>query len=67
MTAIDQAIEKAGGREQLAALIGTTPQFITNSKRKGYLPLERAKIVADTYGIPLIELVRKDIADAMRR
>ena len=67
MTGIEQAIKQAGSVMALADLIQTTPQFVTNSKRKGYLPLERAKIVQDAYGIPLRELVRKDIADAMNR
>lgn len=67
MTGIEKAIQAAGSGDLLAEALGVTPQFITNSKRKGYLPLERAKAVAEMHAIPLIELVRPDIADAMKR
>ena len=67
MTGIERAIKEAGGPTALGDLVGTTQQFIQSAKQKGYLPLERAKIASDAYGIPLIDLVRPDIADAMRR
>lgn len=65
---IEKAITAAGGEQQmLGDALGVTKQFINTSLRKGYLPLDKAKVAADLYGIPLIELVRSDIADAMRR
>ncbi len=69
MNGIEQAVNKAGenGVTVIAELIGTSPQFVSMSKRRGWLPLDKAQIVSDTYGIPLPDLVRKDIAAALRR
>jgi hypothetical protein len=63
---ITAAVDKAGSQAKLAEQIGVRPQFITKALRQGWLPMEKAKIVNDLHGIPLIDLVRADIADAMR-
>lgn len=63
---INRAIEAAGSEEILADQLGVSQQFINKSKKKGFLPIERARIAADLHGIPLIDLVRADIAAAMR-
>lgn len=65
-SAIEKAVEKAGSQAALAEQIGVKPQFLTKALRQGWLPLDRAKVVNDLYGIPLVDLVRNDIADAMR-
>lgn len=69
MTGVETAIEKAGGgpagKKQLASLFGTTVQFVDNCKRKGWFPLERARQVADVYGMPLADLVKSDLRDVL--
>jgi hypothetical protein len=61
-TGVDRALAAAGGGpgayKALATLLGgVSVQFIYLSQRRGYFPPERARIVADTYGIPLVDLV----------
>lgn len=68
---VEQAIIKAGGGTEgiakLAELFGCTPQAITNFRRKGWFPPERAQQVSDVYGIPVAELVRSDIRQLLNR
>lgn len=63
---IDRAIEAAGSIHELGRQLGVSAQFIHKSKKKGHLPVDRARQVVELYGIPLIDLVRGDIASAMR-
>lgn len=67
---IERAIDTAGGGAEgckaVAQLLGTSVQFIYNSRRKGYLPIDRARVIADTYGVPLADLVRADVREALR-
>lgn len=65
MNGVEKAIKQAGTLKALGNLIGTSPEFVFKSAKKGYLPLERARIASDTYGIPLVELVRPDIRRAI--
>lgn len=62
---VDKAIDAAGGGTNgiaaLAKLFTTTPQAVYKFRRQGWFPLDRARVVADTYGVPLAELVRADI------
>lgn len=65
---LEKAVKAAGGEQtMLAVALQVTPQFINTSLRKGYLPLSKAQMVADMYGIPLVDLVRDDIRAAMLR
>lgn len=64
--ALEQAVQQAGGLPELASLLSCSKQFVHASVNRGWLPLEKAKIVSDLYGIALVDLVRSDIADAMR-
>ena len=68
MNGVERAVEAAGenGVTRIAEQIGTTTQFVSISKRRGWFPLEKARIVADIYAIPLPDLVRADIASALR-
>ena len=43
--------------KKIAELLGTSLQFIYKSQKKGFLPPDRARTVADAYGIPLADLV----------
>lgn len=58
---VERAIDAAGGGpeayKKIAALLGTHLNFVYLSKRRGYFPPERARIIADAYGIPLVDLV----------
>jgi hypothetical protein len=51
--------------QALADVLGITYQAVAKFEQQGYLPLARAKVVASRYSIPLRDLVRKDIREAM--
>jgi hypothetical protein len=63
---VKRAIVAAGSQAALGDALGVTKQFIGKSERKGWLPLERAQTASQLYGIALVDLVRPDIAAAMR-
>lgn len=63
---IQRAVDAAGSQAALANQLEVSQQFIHKSVRKGYLPLDRAQAVSAIYGIDLADLVRPDIANAMR-
>lgn len=65
-TGIKRAVSAAGSERKLGDALGVTQQFIGKSVRKGWLPLERAHTASQLYGIELVDLVRPDIAAAMR-
>jgi len=62
---VNRALRAAGNGDitpesfkKIADLLGdVSVEFIYNAKRKGYFPPERARVIADAYGIPLIDLV----------
>lgn len=60
-TGIDRALAAAGGGpeayKRIAELLGTSLNFVYLSKRRGYFPPERARMISDAYGIPLTDLV----------
>lgn len=66
---VDKAIAAAGGgpdgKKALAELFGCKVQFINTCLRKGWFPTDRARQVADAYGIPLVDLVRADVRAAL--
>lgn len=68
------AIEAAGSGRKLAEDMdppagserrGVSMQALYAWQRQGYFPLERAKEVAERYGLPLRELVPPDVREAM--
>lgn len=63
--AVDKVIEAAGGRAALAEFFDVKLQAIHGFRQKGWLPLDRAKAAAERYGLPLRDLVRKDVREAM--
>ena len=66
---VDTALEKAGGGpdayKTIAALLEVTVPAIYRFRRKGWFPLDRAKVVSEKYDIPLADLVRNDIREAL--
>lgn len=68
---VDLALEKAGGGPEayktLAAVFDPplTVPAIYRFRRKGWFPLERARIVAERYDLSLHDLVRDDIREAL--
>lgn len=70
---VQRAIEKAAGGGTfyqgalaIATLLGVKIQFLyAAANKKGYLPVERARVVSDTYGIPLADLVKADVRAAL--
>lgn len=67
---VDQALKKASGNgevtpesyKKIAELLGVRVQFIYTCRRKGFFPPERARVVADAYGVPLAQLVSPQVA-----
>lgn len=57
--------EKEGTLFGLARLWGITPEALYAFERQGYLPFERAKTAADRWGLPLRELVKPEIRQAI--
>ena len=62
---VKRAIEAEGGKQQLADRWGVTYQAIDKFDRQGWFPLERARQAADQFAIPLRDLVRSDIREAL--
>lgn len=66
---VQMAIDAAGGGSEgpkhLAVLLGTSVQFIYNSRRKGWFPLDRARKIAEVYQLPLADLVKDDVRRAL--
>lgn len=72
---VDLALEKASNDgtvnpeayKTLAELFDPplTVPAIYRFRRKGWFPLERAKVVAEKYDLPLSDLVRADIREAL--
>lgn len=72
MNAVTRLIETAktaenadSGYRVLADFFHVTMQAIHNFESKGWLPVDRARAAADRFGVPLRDLVRADIRDAM--
>jgi hypothetical protein len=64
---VEQAISAAGSGAKLAERWGVSPMAITKFKQQGWFPLDRAKIAAEQFNIPLRDLVAPNIRDAMDR
>ena len=50
---------------QLAEMLSISQPGIYKFLRQGYFPLDRAKVVAEQLEIPLVDLVRDDIREAL--
>lgn len=64
--ALEKAIAAAGGTVKVAELLGVKPPAVSNARARGRLSPEHAKTLADTTGVPYIDLVSEDIAAAIR-
>jgi hypothetical protein len=61
MTAVDEAIAKAGTQRALAISLGVQQPVIAHWKRKGWVPVKRAIQISEIYGIPWATLVRPEL------
>lgn len=52
MTAVDDAIAKAGSQKALADSLGVTQPVIAHWRKRGWCPVKRARQISDLYGIP---------------
>lgn len=67
---VDQALLRAGGTSEItpdsykkiAELLNVKVQFIYTCRRKGFFPPDRARVVADAYGVPLAHIVSPQVA-----
>jgi hypothetical protein len=62
---IDTVSAAAGGDLALAEFFAVKPQAISGFRKKGWLPLDRAKAAAERFGLPIRDLVRGDVREAM--
>ncbi len=64
MQALDNAVRAGGGIVAFARSLGVSMQAVNGGWRKrGYVPLDRARAIDDLYGIPFKDL----ISDALRK
>ncbi len=63
MTAFEKNLPAS--RVAIRDLLGVTTQAMHQFVQQGWFPLERAKVIAGTYDVPLRDLVRPDIREAM--
>jgi hypothetical protein len=68
---VDLALDKAGGGPEAFKRIADlfeppiSVPAIYKFRRQGWFPFDRAKVVAQAYGLPLADLVRADIREAL--
>lgn len=61
MPALDQAIEKAGGRVPLAKALGVTRQAIYGWRKQGWVPAARAREIEDRFDVPRMLLIKPEL------
>ena len=66
MTGIDQCISAAGSQTAVAEVLDITPQAVQGFVQKGYFPIDRAIQAQRIWGVAFADLVRPDIAEAIR-
>lgn len=62
-TGIDKAVAQAGGQTQLAEMLGVTQQAVQKWQARGWLPVKRAKQIANAFAIPLAELCDPELKE----
>lgn len=60
MSAIDDAIQHAGGASRLASILGVTPQAVSNWKARDSVPPEQVLAIETATGVSRHEL-RPDV------
>lgn len=58
---VQDAIEAAGGVNELASALGVSRQFVGRCRDRGWLPIDRAQQVEEMYGIEREKLVKPTI------
>lgn len=61
MTGIKQAIELAGGVNALAHALGVTHQAVYTWAKRGWVPMQRAVQIEQTYNIPRTQLLKPEL------
>lgn len=61
MIALNQAIEKAGGRVPLAKALGVTRQAVHGWHRQGWVPVSRAIEIEDKFGVGRMRLIKPEL------
>ena len=61
MTAVDEAIAKAGSQKALADSLGVTQPVIAHWRKRGWCPVKRARQISEIYGIPCANLLKPDL------
>lgn len=70
MRGVDRAINKAGGRVELAKAMQVTRQAVHNWVMRGFVPPDKALRIEECYGIPAVDLVSertRKLLDSLRR
>ena len=66
MTGIDKAVQAAGSKSALAALLGISQQAVSKMQRRGFCPIKRAEQIAAAFPIPVDELLNPEMVRLMR-
>ena len=61
MSALDQAIETAGGRVPLANALGVTRQAVHGWVQQGWVPVPRAIEIEDKFGVGRMHLIKPEL------
>lgn len=66
MTGIDRCVTAAGSQLLVAEALDITQQAVHMFVKQGYFPIDRAIQAQRIWAVPFVELVRPDIAEAIR-
>lgn len=64
LSGVDKAVLLAGrdGRAVLASTLGVSRQAIHQYVQQRWMPIDRARVVHQLFGIPMVELVKPETA-----
>jgi DNA-binding transcriptional regulator YdaS (Cro superfamily) len=65
MSAIIEAINKAGTQESLALKLGVSQQAVSGWVKDGHVPLRRAVQIESIFGVPAIKLVDQSLVNLL--
>lgn len=66
MTGIAKCVAAAGTQTLVAEALAISQQAVHGFVQQGYFPIDRAIQAQRIWGVPFAELVRPDIAEAIR-
>lgn len=62
---LNVAIKRAGGIVPFTQEIGVTHQVVYQWRKRGYVPAERALVIASRYGFPYWKMLRFEVVELL--